>query len=561
MAMTDRYLFTSNYSFGALIARGVLFAPAAGERTDVPFFDSFGGELPVVKGGIPEDWVKRSETDVRNLVPMAAELRSGAQVHKINGEAEYLLLKDVERLVFRSESELKRVRQAPFGDLSLDALDLELNVRPELFEHASSDRAQSDLGFGTEHEQRVDKGAAYSERLRRADGFAGALSAYLIKCPATGGHLGLADSKWSGPLAPSAAFFRIFFNGLGGAARPDGLDDLLIRSTSPVLLRYALQDGWPAAEVLDSIHQAASESLGEEKSDLRRELDRWRDRGREVLSDEGALPDLGDGQRVGARALMLLLLRDGEPDSVLASLEGPSGALQVGREVALLALSMASFRSGLRALPLALKTFSDPTSARRWLEFLGGLTARCLDSEKVGVKDTELSYRSLRALQGLWSIRRKGELLFERAADFDPDLEKVYSMGRALQYDLVEAGPDRLECVVGADVHVELSLSGRPEDPNRVVRFRVPLRASTFSKRTKTVTLRNLKEKPADLLELLCLNAEQDQNCRFAIDRGTGVPDVRVDQLVSTLDQSEYRRHLTHVAEVASAWMRKHAST
>ena len=66
----------------------------------------------------------------------------------------------------------------------------------------------------------------------------------------------------------------------------------------------------------------------------------------------------------------------------------------------------------------------------------------------------------------------------------------------------------------------------------------------------KAVSVGTKKLSKEFLLDLLTKNANAEMNCRFAIE-DDGKVVVLVDQLLETLDDAEFRRHVAHVAQVA----------
>ena len=538
-------VFSSNFTMGPLFSRGVLLAPGAGESTEVAFFDSAGDRLLHRATQIPASWVADASMSVRNLVPLAIELHRGVSVRRAPLSVEYVLLEDVEALVFRDERERDRVLSATFGDFSLKALSIEARIDADAFVAPAETLSP------------VVSKPDDAHRLRLADAAAGLYFAYFARC---GGQ-----EQVVAPRATSAGArgrLRKVFEGLEDANEPyTTLDDLLSSIAGRVLVRYPTRMGWPSREVLESLKSEAASALvsaGDNAERLRGELARWHERAVAVLEEKGPEPQLADDPHLCARALMLLLLRGGDPDELKGN--PGAGALVIGKEVALLALALAGLRSGLRALPSELKVDPAKGLTRSWLEFGARCFVNWFAGRPLSRLDLQIEYRRAGTLQGEWLFKDGGNLLMSRVAEFDADLVRVHSIGRSLGFEFDEADGEALSTRTGESQRaVKLSIIGDGGD-SRIVRFCTLLQEVPKKKPAK-VTARGVGLSADDLLEMLLTNADRTVNCRIGIDRESGVPTVLADQLMATLDVQEFRRHLIHVAEVADRWAAQHPPT
>ncbi len=536
----NELVLSSNFTMGPLFSRGVLLAPAAGEPTEVAFFDQVRDRLPHGVAHLPAKWVAEANASVRNFVPVAIELRQGVSVRRAPLSVEHVLLEDVQGLVFRDERERDRVLSATFGDYSLRALGVETSVRAEVFSGAEEPVAP------TRTEVEGD-----AHRLRIADAAAGMYFAYFARC---GGYQRLIELA-----APDGVGSRLkkVLGGLENSAEPFGtLDELLSTVAGRVLIRYPTRLGWPSREVLDAIKAEADARLEVDSDDrLRGDLARWHERALAVLEAKGPEPQLSDDQHLCARALMLLLLRQGDPDELKGN--PGAGALVIGKEVALLALSLAGLRSGLRALPHELKVDSSKGLTRSWLEFGSRRFVSWLAGTSLLQLGVQVDYRRVATLQGEWQIKDNDVVLMSRAAEFDADLVRLHSMGRSLGFEFDESENGELSTRAGISQRaVKLMVMGDTGE-SRTVRFSTRL-APVPKKAPARVSARGLGLSADELLEMLLTNTDRQVHCRLGIDRASATPIVLADQLMSTLDVQEFRRHLLHVAEVADQWVERY---
>jgi hypothetical protein len=380
--------------------------------------------------------------------------------------------------------------------------------------------------------------------------------AYFARCGGYERTVALAASAGAGDR------LRKVFKGLENANEPySTLDELLSLIAGRVLVRYPMRIGWPSREVLERLKTEAESALTTARDDtdrLRGELLRWHERALAVLEEKGPEPQLGDDQHLCARALMLLLLRGGDPDELKGN--PGAGALVIGKEVALLALALAGLRSGLRALPSELKVDPDKGLTRSWLEFGARRFVSWFAGTSLSRLDLQIEYRRVGTLQGEWQFKDGDNLLMSRVAEFDADLVRVHSIGRSLGFEFDEAEGGALSTRPGKSQRaVRLSIIGNGGD-SRIVRF-CTLLQEIPKKKPARVTVRGLGLSMDDLLEMLLMNADPTVNCCIGIDRESGVPMVLADQLMATLDVQEFRRHLLHVAEIADWWVERHPPT
>lgn len=104
-------VLTGNYTIPQLFARGVLVTPEWGCGSETAFLDAHPSTFLSTAGRVPLAWSQGIEHSARNSFPILIELKPGHKIRWLKQDPRsfaYVTLADVERLVFRSEREMKR---------------------------------------------------------------------------------------------------------------------------------------------------------------------------------------------------------------------------------------------------------------------------------------------------------------------------------------------------------------------------------------------------------------------------------------------------------------------
>jgi len=161
------------------------------------------------------------------------------------------------------------------------------------------------------------------------------------------------------------------------------------------------------------------------------------------LTDEGS---------IARRAILFLLLR-GDPVTLLASKpDADDSLLRIGPKVRFLALVLASFRAGLRALPRELKgvghaaTWIDLRSigARVFLRAYEAQVSAAAQMPRIGI---QLKYQARPLLADVWEVHAGDAVPIAVPAAVDPRLRESAVRAARLGIDAVRAtdNPDELE--------------------------------------------------------------------------------------------------------------------
>ena len=388
----DRSLIlSSNWSIGALLARGCLVPPSWGEATDLDFFDEkWKDRLPLAAGRVPAGWSQAVREGRRNAFPILIV------VHGASTSSDVVRLSDVDRLVFADEEELALLLESPFSDIDLGALALPLVVQPELFQGRAVEptRATDTVVPRPGGLRRADSIAAVRATLPRVVTGVMSWSSYLERAWDVVGEESCATGDWFGHCLRGAAS-RV------GRADADTLaDELMARAADLMVAKYPISGGWPALEVLEVLVESLlQDGLPSEEVEILRQ---WKEMTEAVMRGTGSLPELGDERGIEYRAITYLLMRGGDVSQVLESDALADGAaLRVGEEVRAAAAILAALRTGLRALPTNLKfpLETDATVVRRWMGALGDSVAADLGliskRPRVSVEESEVGERSV----------------------------------------------------------------------------------------------------------------------------------------------------------------------
>jgi hypothetical protein len=484
-------------------------------------------------------------------------------------------LSDALGLLFRTQKELSRFSAVEFGNYSLEALRIPMNVDASAFGQASGSEMPSSPGSKVESgdsesvhqpptELEIDDAEALRVAVRRADSLAGTVAFLLTSSPGRQSWmrgvqaLSEGDPRWSDdsswPERVLAAVLRVI-------PEVTDADRALLLAAVDVVSTLPVEQGWPTDQVLSDVRRAAMDYAATAGETATKEIALWADRAREVLNARAEPQSLSDDAHVVSRAILLLLLR-GDLENIANGIATSVGRQRPGPHVLGIASCLAAFRAGARALPSRYKTGVDDEGSGRLLYYVGELFAGYLQSESpslfpVGIPRPELTYRRIRTLQGEWVTKVNAREIARIPAAFDTALERLFSMGRDLGFEFEDHGESGLVTRVvstdGSQRRVYLRVLKGDSASGAVVRFSSP------TLRVVGVKSRSRLSKEL-LLELLERNADPDINCRFAIEQDDGpVVVVLADQLLGTLDEAEFKKHVVHVAQVASSFDLSHA--
>jgi hypothetical protein len=555
-------VLTTNFDVAPLLARGCLLS----EEQDLARPAESDGATGFIAGRSPLSGhqVSRVMRAARNVIPIAIELRPTRQVRRVGVAGreittEAICLADVQRLLFRSEKEMARFAGLEFGNYSLQSTGLELKADPPSFGNEAAVPEGSAAQLLAESDVSGEQDAAtprftdeLAQTIRRADCVAGALAYLMTGSPGRrswmSGVQAVCSGKHQWVNGASSWPQKTFAALLGDVGEIMDADRALLTALVATIFPMPVEEGWAPDRVLAETRRLALEYASEKHF---RELAAWADRAAEVLAARSEPQSLSDDGHIVPRAVLLVLLRGDLENIISGCAVGPH---RPGVQVLGIASTLAAFRAGARALPSRFKAGPPGQGSERLLEYLGELFLALVQHGSNAVFPASIHrptvrYRHIQPLQGEWVISVARKELARIAATFAPGLDRVFSMGRDLGYTFEEHGDSGLATTIThpagskRPVYVKV-LSGRL-GRGVVVRFSSPAAMLIGKSRARL---------PKDLLlDLLRRNAEPDVNCRFAIEN-EGLIVVLVDQLLETLDESEFKRHIQHVAEVAEAF-------
>jgi len=554
-------VLSSNFTLPVLFSRGCLLPAVFGEPTGLSFFDQRLAHLPVAQGKIPANWAVEVEAAARNAFPIGLRLRrtEGPREITIGGSEvplEFILVGDVDAVVFRSEQEKDRFLSWPFEDFDPERIGLRMQVDGSAFEGAAEE-VSKDPSMSSQIAKIAEVAPS---ALRHGDAIAAVFVTLMHRAPASRPWMdglsrflsGTTSTGFEVELAPLV----LLAAGSGDIAEDESVEERLWRAAERAVLDYPLSEGWPAAEVLDRIHRDARDGVGDDEA--LKQLETWFGRSRAILDAEADVSDLSDKDQVLVRRALLLLMLRGDVDSLLET--PPSrdeSTLRVGSKIYLLALSLAAARVGLRALPVSLKYYDAGKVSGLWLNELASMIARHLAVALGGAAELpkpslHLGYESFGPLDGCWVVESGRERLLVRKAEVDPRLLRISAMSKQLGYELREDGEGRLQISVpleGGARAVAIELLPSSSIAHDIVRFRCDVgETDATPKRRRPKRATHSKKVLQALLEA---NSQRSMSCRFALDPDAGAISALVDQPLGTMDEEEFRWHLDNVAHAA----------
>lgn len=560
-ARTEMLYLSSNFTIYPLFSRGCLYSPRLELGEEYAFPAPHSDAFVAYVSGFPEKDLSEYENTARNLVPIGIVARSAVGDHP-GLMRRSILLSDVERLIFRSEKDLKRFALSPFSDVDMSSIAIEMTVDETKFgaaSEASSEKvsASSDLFEGTSH----------PEDLRKSDAYGGLLCALLNS--ARGKRAWFEFLKTASPVGPklrSDEELR-WISTIGGAAtgkskarEGEGWEEAILSIVSRQLLELKVSEGWPAKRLLSELTQSAVSYLTKAGMDQGVEKVRaWSEQSHRVLDDDAPLPALSDDGSIVLRALLLLLVHE-SAESLLALREN-RGEERVGNKVWRLSFALAAFHEGLRGLPKELKYQGSTDQARARVEFLGEAVERCHVAISSGDGGPSSSSAMIEEFDdgGTASIGLSwnGRKVLSLPMEISPALRKAASDCRYYGFDVGRVGAEYFEVSSGPEEHldakVQVSVWHDPNTASEILRFK----ATAFSLATKASSKtndpvkaleKNRQLNKANLISMLLSNAEESQNCRVALQTDPLAVIVVVDQMLDTMDREECVAHLRNVS-------------
>jgi hypothetical protein len=561
-------VLSTNFTIGPLFSRGCLLPPAV-EDPEYPS-SSHWSSLQRASGAFPRVWSDEVTRGARNVFPIGVRLKRGHGVRSIpvdgvGGAIDAIGLADVERLLFRSQSELERFSGLDFSNYDSSEAGRLAAVEAAVFEGEDTTSPDKANPTAAEHappvaDDRNEPGhtqvpASVLEAIRLAD-CRTAIAAFLFtSSPGKPAWMRGIEALGSRKHGQSGGTWPGSVLGVVIGETPDlpPVDRALLTAAVSTLRQMPLEKGWPAESLLREVSEDAIERLRREVPESSRDCEAvltWRSRAAEVLSSRAEPHSMADDAFPLRRALLFLLLR-GDLDSMCEPVSGRVSRLGPGPTVQGIAGLLAAYRTGIRAMPTRYKTAGNGST--KWLEYLGDVFMRFVGSTTNqgiipdGMPHPKAKYRSVRALQGEWIVSLSREEIARVPLVVDPALERLLAIGRQLGFDFQEHGEEQLVALVpqptnrSREVYVQI-LAGTVAGA-QMVRFYTKPIAGSSQARTKKLS----RETAVRLLEC---NSAPNMACRFAIDQ-SGEVVVLADQLLATLDDDEFRHHVTHVAEVA----------
>lgn len=614
------HVLTSNYQLPSLLARGVLFADVI-ENTVADLDDApEATQLTVFVGRAGAEDLERIRSSARNSFPIALRLKENVRPKKFvvaskpNG-VEYILLEDLDVIVFASEREAKLFQSWRFSNYQADPMVMGIETTPDLFSGedasasgvskdtskgdvvlTSSDHQAMDLGqsthratktssaiddfeskvTSTDQVQMPEAHAGSSDLpslLRRGECAAALVSAYLSRAPAKAEWLDDWASTFrteaEGPICEGISRLRFM---LIPILQPEtkqfhDLDSVLLSSTVRVLGEYPLSAGWPSMEILERIvkiatgycHDTALESV-------ERDIHVFHNRAQAVLSNKVSGINLSDDPpRIVRRSILLMLLR-GQVDAVERSALGSQGSpLALGQSVKALALCLVAMRTGLHALLSGLKSADGPENSKRLLSVLGSYLVAVMEfagsetESSYPVPNINVRYKPISEFDGEWIHEIQAHELRHQPSERDPTLLRLVALSQHLGFVPRRFGARGFEHAISVGnqttkvIRVELLNSTWRGTP--VVRFwSQVVSIGRGGKRTdEHVVIANRRALSKNLFsDLLKLNSLPTRHVRIALSDDEKSIFVIVDQLLSTLDDDEYRFNAECVAKEAT---------
>lgn len=533
------HVASSNWSIGPLLSRGCLLPPAWGDATELRFFDEeWRQELPVARGPLPLDWCDEIRGGRRNAFPIA--VRVSERPEAVAGG---LVLDQVEALVFPTDDDLSMMLDSPFADFDLRSLDLELVVDATVFEGSGKGRQPT----------KAELLAPDPDALRLADSTAAMRATIPHVLVGSPDWIRTLQSLWRWPYRSPGGGHRFMDTCLRGVlGKEDRNPDedlgvhLLGRSSHLLVRRFGAKGGWPAGEILDAIEEdLAKEELSETD---KRILAAWVEKCREVVRGAGEVPDLSDSKGVPFRALMYLLMRGGDPETVFHS--DRNGGIEVGREVRAIATVLAAARTGLRALPHELKTPAAADATGHWMAVLG--RSIMLDLERARAEVRLLAtLGSGDGLSSTWKIEADGVEVFEVPVFLEPALRQVIEAAGTLGLRVLDFGSEStiLEGGAGETEHrIRIAAADSAADGNSSIAVYVVVRDLAPKRRGANPwpSSRAKKLTKNQLFGLLELNADPRKPWSVALSEEDQAV-VLSDRLPVTADREETVSRLSRI--------------
>lgn len=547
------FVISSNYTLPPLFSRGCLLPVVFGEVTNLEFFDAEPTELPAAIGQVPGVFVSRIEASARNAYPIAIEVAPDRGFVYL-GLPEYekpipvLPLDSVQRIVFRSSEEQQRFETSSFGDLNIMKAGIELVTDAALFAPGSS---SADLSKPPPVPQKAPQ---LEEAVRKADALAAVYATLCLKAPATRSWMeGLSDFDSHVSAGSQHAPFRLIGELGEEKTVPKTAEEKLLSSAAKVLLEMPVEKGWPTSEILNRVTEGAL-SFDDDQTTAGAIRDWQTYCQKQIDLESDTPPTLGDRSSSTIRRALLLLLLRGDVEALLdITVEDAKSELNVGKNVHLVALTLAAFRSGLRGLPVKLKYEAEHVSPRPWLAHLGNIFIRSL-CEYAGAqkskpqKTLRVEHESLDdGISGIWSFMRGAERVMLRSAEVDATLRRVATVSSDMGYTPSVSEDGSLEIAFsweGENFSAWVEIVSPEEQRMKLVRFVCPLVATK-----KTSSPRSIgKTKKELLVSLLEANSSTAYTCRYAFDKDQFGLCAIADQPIGTMDDEEVRWHLANLA-------------
>jgi hypothetical protein len=569
----DRLVLTSNFTLPILLARGILFAPAAGESSQLDFLDSWGADLPVHPRAIPRNWVAGLEGSARNAFPIALCVRSDASGLALGSREprtpiSYLKLDDVRQFVFRNEEERERFFSWTFENVPEFSARERCVVDSTKFEGDAEAKAATTepSDAATDPPVVLDSGAA----LRRSDALVALLAVVLLH--------GVALKEWFGALSKltsvdwvSSPDHKPWLIQLIASLAPtapvvfEDLDSALLGATVGAMLRHPYELGWPAEQILDEIRAATRSAVspgGAVRAD--QDLDAWVKHCRNIIAAKAEPPVLSDEKSIVRRAILLLLMRGGIQELLEVPAPNRGPGLVVGPLVRMLALGLAAIRTGFRAMPREYKVMASadgPQDVRKALVdlFVADFHLRLSGASWCFPAPIEIEYRRREMLEAEWIVRFGAAAPIAVPATLNAILKTLGTRAKTLGFEVWNEDGERLRLTPVGDeasllpVHAAASASNTNEPAVIRLSSEVPIyKASKPSSRKRKP--KSASSMPKEFfLDLLKEQFRGDPRIALGVSEdGEGL--YLVSEIVATISDAELRTRALEMSRRATRY-------
>jgi hypothetical protein len=574
IAQDEEFVLTSNFTLPILLARGILFAPAAGESSQLDFLDSWGANLPLHPRAIPRNWVAELEGSARNAFPIALCVRNDAGGLAFGPEGApthiaYLKLADVRQFVFRNDEERERFFSWTFENVPEFIARERCVVDSPKFQGEVEVKASTPelSGAPTAAPTVPDSAPA----LRRSDALAALLAVVLVHGVSLKEWFGALNKLTSVDWVSSDARKPWLIQLIASLASTtpvifEDLDSALLGSTVAVMLRHTYELGWPAEQILDEIQSAARSGVssgGAERAD--QDLDAWVKHCRNIVAAKAEPPVLSDEKSIVRRAILLLLMRGGIQELVEASVQNRAATVVVGPLVRMLALGLAAIRTGFRAMPREYKVMASVDGPQDMRQGLADLFVADFHLRVSGVQwhfptSVEIEYRRQETSDADWIVRFGTATPITLRASVNTILRTLATRAKSLGFEVRDEDGELLRLTPTGDdsallpVHAAASANKTNEPPVIRVWSEVPVYKGGPKPSSRKRKPKSVSSMPKEFfLDLLKEQFRGDARIAFAVSED-GEKLYLVSEIVATAGDAQLRTRMLEMSRRATRY-------